>query len=501
MSARPVKILVAALGGEGGGVLADWLVVAAMRGDLPVQSTSIPGVAQRTGATTYYVEIHPETNAVLGDRRPLLALYPAPGDVDVMVASELLEAGRAVENGYVTPDRTTLVAATHRIYATIEKMQMADGRFDAARVLRACREMAQHPILFDLTRAIRTRALALNAVLLGAIAGARVLPLPRETFEEAIRESGVAVEANLAAFTIGYEVGANGPAADIAPSLAAPMPRHGSATAEAMLDEAARDFPAAAIPIVEEGIRRLLDYQDAAYARLYLDRLARLKGLPEAVIAETARHLALWMSYEDVIRVAQLKTRPERFSRVRAEVRAKPDEPVHVTEFFKPGLDEISAILPERIGRAVRDWAERRGVIERWHVPMRLTSSGISGYLRLHLLARLRSWRPRSLRYREEQAEIERWLAAIVAASRLAPGFAAEIARAARLIKGYSDTLRRGRGNFLAIMRNVIEPALAEGRDAADATKRAVAAALADPQGTAPAPAIKPAEPARLAAE
>jgi indolepyruvate ferredoxin oxidoreductase beta subunit len=501
MSARPIKILVAALGGEGGGVLADWLVAAAMRGDLPVQSTSIPGVAQRTGATTYYVEIHPETNAVLGGRRPLLALYPAPGDVDVMVASELLEAGRAVENGYVTPDRTTLVAATHRIYATTEKMQMADGRFDAARVLRGCREMAQRPILFDLTRSTKTRSLALNAVLFGAIAGARVLPLPRDTFEEAIRESGVAVEANLAAFETGYEVGAKGPAADISPSLSAAMPRHRSATSEAMLDEAARDFPADAIPIVEEGIRRLVDYQDARYARLYLDRLAGLKELPEAVIAETARHLALWMSYEDVIRVAQLKSRPERLARVRAEVRAKPDEPVHVTEFFKPGLDEISAILPERIGRAVRDWAERRGVIERWHLPMRLSSTGISGYLRLHLLAGMRLWRPRSLRFREEQAEIERWLAAIAAGARVAPGFAAEIARTARLIKGYSDTLRRGRGNFLAIMRTVIEPALAEGRDATDATRRAAAATLADPQGNAAKTAMKPAEPVRLAAE
>src|SRR5690606_28944813 len=160
--ARPVTILIAALGGEGGGVLADWLVEAAMSAGFPVQSTSIPGVAQRTGATTYYVEIYPETHAALGGRRPVLALYPSPAEVDVMVASELIEAARAVENGYVTPDRTTLVAATHRVYATIEKMQMGDGRFDAERALRACREMAARPILFDLARSPRTRALALN---------------------------------------------------------------------------------------------------------------------------------------------------------------------------------------------------------------------------------------------------------------------------------------------------------------------------------------------------
>ena len=45
-TARPTTILVAALGGEGGGVLADWLLAAATKAGLPVQSTSIPGVAE-----------------------------------------------------------------------------------------------------------------------------------------------------------------------------------------------------------------------------------------------------------------------------------------------------------------------------------------------------------------------------------------------------------------------------------------------------------------------
>ena len=109
---RPLAVLVAALGGEGGGVLADWIVAAAQSAGLAVQLTSIPGVAQRTGATTYYIEVFPETNAALAGKRPVFGLYPCPGDIDAMVASELLEAGRATENGFVTPDRTTLIAAT-----------------------------------------------------------------------------------------------------------------------------------------------------------------------------------------------------------------------------------------------------------------------------------------------------------------------------------------------------------------------------------------------------
>jgi len=74
--ARPISILIAALGGEGGGVLTDWIVAAAGELGFPVQSTSIPGVAQRTGATTYYIEIVPVPARELPGR-PVLALAPA----------------------------------------------------------------------------------------------------------------------------------------------------------------------------------------------------------------------------------------------------------------------------------------------------------------------------------------------------------------------------------------------------------------------------------------
>jgi indolepyruvate ferredoxin oxidoreductase beta subunit len=66
-----------------------------------VQATQIPGVAQRTGATTYYVEVMPGRGAALSS---VLALNPAMGEVDVALATELLEAGRMIFNGFVTPD-------------------------------------------------------------------------------------------------------------------------------------------------------------------------------------------------------------------------------------------------------------------------------------------------------------------------------------------------------------------------------------------------------------
>jgi indolepyruvate ferredoxin oxidoreductase beta subunit len=56
---QPIKIAVLAMGGEGGGVLADWIVSLGEHNGHIAQTTSVPGVAQRTGATIYYVEMFP----------------------------------------------------------------------------------------------------------------------------------------------------------------------------------------------------------------------------------------------------------------------------------------------------------------------------------------------------------------------------------------------------------------------------------------------------------
>src|SRR5436305_5490553 len=141
--AKPITIAIVALGGEGGGVLADWIVDVAQHGGYLAQATSVPGVAQRTGTTVYYLELFPEAAARAAGRDPVLSLFPMPGDVDVVLASELMEAARAVERGFVTPDKTRLIASTHRVFAMTEKIALADGRADDAALLAACREAAQ----------------------------------------------------------------------------------------------------------------------------------------------------------------------------------------------------------------------------------------------------------------------------------------------------------------------------------------------------------------------
>jgi indolepyruvate ferredoxin oxidoreductase beta subunit len=462
---RPITILIAALGGEGGGVMADWLMEAATACGFPAQATSIPGVAQRTGATTYYLEVFPVARSELGGKEPVMSLTPTPGNVDVMVASELIEAGRAMQNGYVSPARTTLVASTHRIYATVEKMQMADGRFESERVVEAARQLAKQAVLFDMRELAQQNGTVINAVLFGAMAGSGVLPLPREACEAAIRSAGRGAEASLRGFAAGYDIAAG---ARPSPAIATAPPR-----ATALKD------------VMALGIDRLKDYQGDAYAALFERRMQPFLS-DEKLAAEVARHLAVWMSYEDIVRVADLKTRASRFARVRKEVGAKPGEPVVVIDYLKPGVEEFASLLPPSLGERLVRWATARGKLDAYNVGMHVKTSGVFGYLLVRSLSWLKPWRPHSYRFREEQRLIERWLGHVADAARQDAGLALEIAECARLVKGYGETHRRGKGNFLALLDALVEnPPTADAQEQARAIRKAREAALADPEGKA----------------
>jgi indolepyruvate ferredoxin oxidoreductase beta subunit len=493
---RPVTVLIAAMGGEGGGVLTDWILAAAHEQGLVAQNTAIPGVAQRTGATTYYMEIFPEKMPA-GAAEPVMSIYPQVGDVDVMVATELVEAGRACQNCYVTPDRTTMIASTHRVYAIAEKTAMGDGRLDTARIETAVRDMAKRAILFDVARAARDNGTVINAVILGAIAGSGNLPIPVEAFERAIRAEGKAVDANLRGFAYGLKM-AKGEIVELRPPQKEKAPAASSPEALAGLrDRVVRDYPEAARDIVMEGAARVFDYQDADYAALYLDRLDRIlaaerkTGTDSAVTTETGRHLALWMSYEDVIRVAQIKTRAARLNHVRQNAGAKANQQVIVTEFLKPGVDELCSLLPAGPAQCLLAWAERTGRRETLHLGLHIRTSTVFGFLMLRGMAALKPWRRRGYRFGVEQQFIERWLQAVEAALVRDRRFALEVAECARLVKGYSDTHRRGTANFLRLMETLVEPAIAavagKGPDfyanSAAAVATARKAALADPEG------------------
>lgn len=485
-SPRPVSILIAALGGEGGGVLADWVTSAIQAAGFPVQGTSIPGVAQRTGATTYYIEFYPVPFAELGGRRPVFGLVPVPGRVDIMLASELIEAARAAQNGFVSPQRTTLIGSTHRVYATAEKIHMGDGRFDEARALKAAHDMAQRAILFDMQAASEQAGTVINSVLLGALAGSGVLPLDPSYFENAMKGSGRALAANERGYRLGFKAAAEG--------LLPVVPESGPAPAKREHAVALDEFPVETRFVIGSGYDRCVDFQSSDYAQDYLARVREMAALDRdlggaahgwRLTLETARYLALRMTFEDIMRVADLKTRASRFAGIRAEARAQPQEPVHVTEFLKPGPEELCALLPRRMGESLLGYLHRSGREDRFHVGMHLKSHTVTGFLLLRLLARLRFLRRGSWRFAQEAALNDRWFAAVRAAAAINYGFGVEVALCADLVKGYGSTYRRGAHNFDLLMREAVEPAIAQRRSAASEVAEVRKAALADPEGDA----------------
>ena len=198
--ARPITIAVLAMGGQGGGVLVDWIVALAERHGWFAQSTSVPGVAQRTGATIYYIEmIAPDASKP--DRHPVLSLMPAPGKVDIVIGAELMEAGRAILRGLVSPDRTLLIASSHRSLAVSEKTAPGDGTADASQVYEAANVAANRFIAFDMAEIADATGSVVSSVLFGALAGSGALPFTTEDFEATIRAAGVGVDASLRAFS------------------------------------------------------------------------------------------------------------------------------------------------------------------------------------------------------------------------------------------------------------------------------------------------------------
>ena len=491
-AARVFKLAIAALGGQGGGVLTQWLLSAAEDSGFLAQATSVPGVAQRTGATLYYLEFFPRAAAEAAGAEPVLALMPNPGDVDLVVASELMEAGRSMQRGLVTRDRTTLVTSTHRVFTIGEKSALGDGLADSETVIEVARATAKRLVALDMESIARDQRSLISSVVLGAIAGSGALPFDAEACEQAIRKGGVAIEKNLAAYEAGRSRASavadqDGITAETGPpEVFEPVPEARNPRARALMARVSNEFPGTCAELLGIGVRRLVDYQNHAYAGLYLDRLLAILELDSAsrqytLFRETARGLALWMSYEDNARVADLKTRSSRFARVRAEVNAGQDRVMRIVDYLSPRVEEICGSMPAWLGGPLLKWKLTRRLVKAFTGGKRISTDRVWGYLLMRAMARTRWWRLSTLRYLEEDQRIREWLTTL---AELAPRdyeLAVEMASCQQLVKGYGDTFERGLSRYLAI-KNAL-PALMKHKSPDSAVRKLRDAALADEDG------------------
>jgi indolepyruvate ferredoxin oxidoreductase, beta subunit len=458
------KILILALGGEGGGTLTEWIVEAGLACNWPIQATSIPGVAQRTGATSYYIECLPEVLAS-NVKSPPMCLAPLAGDLDLIISSELLETARAVERGMSDKQRTKLISSSTRTLTIEERTGMADSRFASNRMEEALRGSSASTHLFDMTELARKEGTVVSAVMFGAFVASGVLPLPRALCEKIIADGseGQRAQSSLKGFAAGYDA--------VEKNI---TPKAVSSNRPATLDE-----------VIALGMARLVDFQDIAYAEQYRTTVAGFQKndrSPFLISQEAARSLALWMAYEDVVRVADLKSRRSRFEQIRADYKAKPGEPIVVRDFLKPGVDEIAAILPPRLSAKLTAWAKKNNRTT-FGNGIQLATNSVTGLLAMRFMAKLRFMRRKSSRFLLEQKLIDRWASSLNTALTKDTDLAMQIAELPRLIKGYSDTFARGQGNFIRILETLIEPNITNPQvTLATQIKKATEAALANPE-------------------
>ncbi|WP_421693718.1 indolepyruvate oxidoreductase subunit beta family protein [Aestuariivirga sp.] len=487
---KPLTIAILAMGGQGGGTLADWIVAVAEANGWHAQSTSVPGVAQRTGATLYYIEMLPPRDG----RAPVLALMPTPGDVDVVIASELMEAGRSILRGLATPEKTLIITSIHRAYAVAEKEKPGLSIADPKAVNAAAGIAARRIIAFDMEQAARENGTVISAPLLGALAGAAALPFPRESFEAVISAGGKGTAASLKGFAAGFSLASSNELPELgrAPAERPPLPE---SLGRPALDQRLlrlRALPVEAQAVALAGLKRCIDFQDLAYGDDYLTRievLARLDdqhggaGRGHGFTVAAAKYLANALTYDDVIGVADLKTRSARFARIAQDMKAG-DDPIYLTEFMHPRGEEIVSLLPARLGRRVLAKPRLMAFIDaRVNRGRHVETSTLSGFLQLYLVSGLRRWRRTLLRHETEMRHVETWLQLATGTLPANYDLARAVLAARRLIKGYSDTHARGLSKFDRVISMV--PELQGREDGGQWMDRMIAAALKDEDGTA----------------
>jgi indolepyruvate ferredoxin oxidoreductase, beta subunit len=495
---KRINAVIMALGDEGAGKFTAWLAKAAERSGYIVQTTSESGSAGRSGSAMYYLELFPRALAAARGKPPVLGLTPLPGHADIVIASELMEAGRAVTLGLVTPDRTALVASTHRVYTMAEKTAPSDARANPDALLAACRSAAASFTGFDLAGVAARSKCPANAVLLGAVAASGSFPIPAAIFEEVLRESCANPEHELAGFAAGLAAKDQAPAAPLA--LAARKPPR----LPGMLVEEARRYNCGdALAFILAGLERTSDYQDDAYAALYWERLlpfvtlASNRGSDEReLLGIAARQIALAMAYSDVIRVAELKIRASRFARVRESFGVEDGDILEIAEFMHPRVEEIADTMPTGLGKRLFNSAIGRAIARQFTQEGHLVhTTSIRGFLMLYFVASLKPWRRVSLRYARETERLEEWLELVWAAAKRDLKLAVSLARARGLLRGYGATLDRGYKKFETISDFVRNArfnvpassvntliAAAQSEEGMDALETALAKLKAEPQ-------------------
>jgi hypothetical protein len=324
--------------------------------------------------------------------------------------------------------------------------------------------------------------LGTNAILLGALAASEALPISEAGYLEAIERAGVSVKNNTKAFKIGWDYVKSKnyvlPTLEDSPKKWEEFKKERAERLDPrrreqylrLISRAEIEYSVRLREILGEALFRLVDYQGAWYVEKYLSDLRSVYEIDQEMkgglkVTELfAKNLALWMSYEDGIRVAELKIKPERFKRIKEEMRLRDDQVFHVIDYLKPDAYEIYGLLPNVLvapivrftgSRLFRVLRSRNRKIAFEQKPV---TTSFLGSLRLWSIAKLKFMRPYSYRYHREHSLINKYKLNVEKFTALNYELGCLAAKSGEVIKGYGDVRRRTSNAFGRFIDNIITP-------------------------------------------
>ena len=198
VKSQNLRIFLTGVGGQGTLLASRLLGEAALVAGMNPLVSETHGMAQRGGVVV--------STVILGDlKSPLIS----PGEADVLLGFEALEAFRALDRCHAD---SLVIANT----AAIVPYPVSIGKNsypDVGRLLDLMASKVGSLLAFDAGDLARQAGspLAVNMVLLGALVATNILPFSEEDILSLIRTktNPKFLEANLAAFRMGHEVAAN----------------------------------------------------------------------------------------------------------------------------------------------------------------------------------------------------------------------------------------------------------------------------------------------------
>jgi indolepyruvate ferredoxin oxidoreductase beta subunit len=442
---QSLRVLIGTVGGQGGGVLSDWLIHGLLNANWNAVSIGLLGLSQRAGTVTYYCEASSDKES-----KVVNSMFAVPGDVNLFIGQELLELGRLLSSGYASED-CVIVGNLGRTYTTLEKMPSEAGVYDSSIIVEAAESLSpSNNYLIDapaFVTANNLQNLTSNAFLLGVVVASKVIDLPPDPFVKAIEDSEVNVKGNIQAFHLGYRMFKEGKIhpginqmVEEEKSTSFPDEKKSLSTyqlPELILGKCSEQT----IQLIRFACDRLENYQDKKYVQSYLQMIEEVQGqkqVLEGTVNAFVKNAALWLCYEDIPRVGQLKTDPDRYRKVFKEHGIGSRHVVKITDFFVPDVEQLVGMLPKPLASIVK----RAGVLfssdfENKSFPLRIQSTSILGYWSLRLLAIGRYWRRSSLRHQTEMQHFNYWFNSLKRVQDQSPVVAEIVAELGRVVKGY----------------------------------------------------------------